>query len=1198
MSSCPASDTRGCKESHWLFKAPPILDASAASVETDAAATDYKYNLSEASFHPVEGLPASSASCPLPSTPYNSSDLSASSELSSVFAGSSAEAASLRKEAQQHGLGAQYSSTSATEESLQLYSQTAPSKRELNDITPSCSPSSPEGNAADSCVSYGSIWRAEKPNKNLRVSILSQSADGRQAGHSACSFASKSPPSTCREQRGSEKRSSSEVRRREEAEAEAVVEGLGPSCCGTAIGAEDGRHWLDRLEKLRSGASREEYKKERSRVMDALIKRAASYPKISGIYFDKHQVNVQSTLRQEAEAAESIAATVARKLRWSVGWAHHGRRAAKYFPVKLFGMREGYGMAVRFKSNKNASPEPAGSPSFPSSASSADNPAAAETGEHCRSRPAVADEARMPSSAECRNVAHSQVRSCFEPQPTGGSSAVAAPPAVGSVHTQPLDKQEAAAEQIPPAAAVSPSVPSTNATGVETGSGPANTRWSITAEDQKRVRGPSTRSLMSGEKSACRTDAQSLSSGHAFRVDSKWTPLPLPLKPSEPSAAPVQFQNQDALKGLRKPTLFCLPTRACTSSWKVDVRPTALATSSASSASAKQQSQQGGNRPTAGLLLQPSDNEAPGIGDYSFPDHHVVTPESNMVVPPAWAGQQQQRPTDWPCSEHAGSLLEAAVTSPHPLPPYNCAATPDLVAGGKGVHVAPQIGLGLTHGNTIDVTAACPTHDTAEGLPSGQSPQLHHTTGIHFDKHSLRWKATWYDNSGQRRAKYFPIGRGKYGFEQARLLAIQTRMMNHVPRDSRSRERMHSPPVRANVQSSVPPPSASGVEETEDKRNEPEQTAEVAELLETYQSQNSENTNCTHRRGISEAHSAADALSTCGLGGSSDDGYDEEKDKRLSKAPSRILIRHASRLSRVPGIWFDKKQLRWACTFTDAQNGKRRAEYFPIRHFGFLGARRLAVTTRRKMILCQSQRISRGQTGEKLREEETQEEPCGTVKPSEYKSAQQATLEHNSVKATIGAHDLWNKYVLETLQTEKLAPSFFTDAGKLIGSIDGPHHAYSLSPSATQTENTEEPSLSSNSKSDCDNAEDGEFEAIKQETLTAKRCPFSKESENLLSLGRQAVQYLLLDLKTSCLKAIAHVLSARDSAFQMVLQRHSVWVDQIECCEDLEQYLVIFAECIKHMRLPSHLCQAEQRRLLDSIAALALPSSAPRKPSN
>lgn len=54
--------------------------------------------------------------------------------------------------------------------------------------------------------------------------------------------------------------------------------------------AEDGRKWLDGLEKLRSGSSKEVYKRERLRVVDELIRRAATYPKVSGIYFDKHQV--------------------------------------------------------------------------------------------------------------------------------------------------------------------------------------------------------------------------------------------------------------------------------------------------------------------------------------------------------------------------------------------------------------------------------------------------------------------------------------------------------------------------------------------------------------------------------------------------------------------------------------------------------------------------------------------------------------------------------------------------------------------------------------------------------------------------------------------------------------------------------------------------------------------------------------------
>ncbi|KEP62212.1 UNVERIFIED_CONTAM: AP2 domain protein [Hammondia hammondi] len=87
----------------------------------------------------------------------------------------------------------------------------------------------------------------------------------------------------------------------------------------------DGRLMLEQLDLLRSGASKDLYKRERTRVVDELIRQAVTYPKVSGIYFDKHQ------------------------LRWSVGWAQHGRRVAKYFPVKIFGLAEGYRLAVHFK---------------------------------------------------------------------------------------------------------------------------------------------------------------------------------------------------------------------------------------------------------------------------------------------------------------------------------------------------------------------------------------------------------------------------------------------------------------------------------------------------------------------------------------------------------------------------------------------------------------------------------------------------------------------------------------------------------------------------------------------------------------------------------------------------------------------------------------------------------------------------------
>lgn len=65
---------------------------------------------------------------------------------------------------------------------------------------------------------------------------------------------------------------------------------------------------------------------------------------------------------------------ISSQLRWSVGWAHNGRRAAKYFPVKLFGMREGYDMAVSFKSTKTVPLEPS-TPLLTNSIQAADGPA-------------------------------------------------------------------------------------------------------------------------------------------------------------------------------------------------------------------------------------------------------------------------------------------------------------------------------------------------------------------------------------------------------------------------------------------------------------------------------------------------------------------------------------------------------------------------------------------------------------------------------------------------------------------------------------------------------------------------------------------------------------------------------------------------------------------------------------------------------
>lgn len=98
------------------------------------------------------------------------------------------------------------------------------------------------------------------------------------------------------------------------------------------------------------------------------------------------------------------------------------------------------------------------------------------------------------------------------------------------------------------------------------------------------------------------------------------------------------------------------------------------------------------------------------------------------------------------------------------------------------------------------------------------------------------------------------------------------------------------------------------------------------------------------------------------------------------------------------------------------------------------------------------------------------------------------------------------------------------------------------------------------------------------------------DCEKLLTLEREAIRFLLCDLRTHCLNSLGPGLSTSDSLFhKMMLQRHSLWVEQVEQCKGLEKYLMIFAGCIKKMKLPSHLCLAEQRRLLQSVAALSIP---------
>nr|PIM03500.1 AP2 domain transcription factor AP2VIIb-3 [Toxoplasma gondii COUG] len=96
------------------------------------------------------------------------------------------------------------------------------------------------------------------------------------------------------------------------------------------------------------------------------------------------------------------------------------------------------------------------------------------------------------------------------------------------------------------------------------------------------------------------------------------------------------------------------------------------------------------------------------------------------------------------------------------------------------------------------------------------------------------------------------------------------------------------------------------------------------------------------------------------------EAYDAELDKLLTSQPAKDLVREALKMPRVPGVWFDRAQLRWACNYKDSSAfalaatssspaerlpglAKRRAQYFPVKEHGFLRARLLAIQTRRRM---------------------------------------------------------------------------------------------------------------------------------------------------------------------------------------------------------------------------------------------------------
>lgn len=101
--------------------------------------------------------------------------------------------------------------------------------------------------------------------------------------------------------------------------------------------------------------------------------------------------------------------------------------------------------------------------------------------------------------------------------------------------------------------------------------------------------------------------------------------------------------------------------------------------------------------------------------------------------------------------------------------------------------------------------------------------------------------------------------------------------------------------------------------------------------------------------------------------------------------------------------------------FALLKSGKRRAEYFPIRHFGFLGARKLAVNARRRMERHRSEVSKAAQLrvpwdvggGASEAHGVPWAPTCGEEEPNTFP---------NQHTRDTGVNDLWNKYVLEAIQ--------------------------------------------------------------------------------------------------------------------------------------------------------------------------------------
>ncbi|XP_026194205.1 uncharacterized protein LOC34620125 [Cyclospora cayetanensis] len=724
--------------------------------------------------------------------------------------------------------------------------------------------------------------------------------------------------------------------------------------------ADDGRLWLDHLEKLRGGAPKEEYKRERTRVVDALIRRAAAYPKVSGIYFDKHQ------------------------LRWSVGWAHNGRRAAKYFPVKLFGMREGYDMAVSFKATKTTSMEAIRLSVANSDASelsngitrndnSADNRAVDSVGSGTHSGISIAPFTAGPKVAlpiqrqplvSSDAITHSHMwhgtpKSCapYPTAPTGtigltestshqmasakSAAHATAGTAPATLYRAPCSnrllgsawQESLTTPQIAKVEAVEPTSDTSNSSPATTEQAthrvplgilhcrPNLTRWPYSATatvDQRTFWHPET--VYDNERFDNQTilEPRLISTNPCYSASMQ--------KPyvhgSEELGQLLAFTSPDHCVPRQKEIstmLLGAPTQSDSRQVEASINATAVALPA-------QPDMYSNKRRRTEKQLNPS-AVLSTTQEQGFAQDSVVSasirPLMNHESKAVTASPLYLQGTRAMCAPYDGESPNAGLAAES----FNSFAS--RLGANEDWNVAGDQRGGLEARLLDSLGSKSTDADSGPIVPQRYERQsvhnlyhLHYTPGIHFDKHSLRWKATWYDISGHRKAKYFPIAISNTGEELERSQLNRHEAFTNI-------------------------------------------------------------------------------------------GYDEERDRRLSVAPSRVLIRQASRLTRVPGVWFDKKQLRWACTFTDKESGKRRAEYFPIRHFGFLGARLLAVDTR--------QRMERFWSTTRISTKEHKQRQRGDVGLHGISEISEGTMSeisktdgHHSLDA--GLPDIWNKYVLEILQ--------------------------------------------------------------------------------------------------------------------------------------------------------------------------------------